>query len=168
MAPTLVLIFFCAQFPKALEAPDLLTKATMVPRITRNTRIPALSATAVLMESTVTMSKVVLKLQPAAIAAPRTIPIKSEEYASLVTRARTMATRGGRSAHPDATKLTPHALRTAMSTSITIKIADAIRTLEKHLKENDEQIKILFDKNEICLTNDIRDEQEELEDLFKK
>ena len=47
-------------------------------------------------------------------------------------------------------------------------VADAIRTLEKHLKENDEQIKILFDKNEICLTNDIRDEQEELEDLFKK
>ena len=47
-------------------------------------------------------------------------------------------------------------------------VADAIRTLEKHLKENDEQIKILFDKNEICLTEDIRDEQEELEDLFKK
>ena len=47
-------------------------------------------------------------------------------------------------------------------------VADAIRTLEKHLKENDQQIKILFDKNEICLTEDIRDEQEELEDLFKK
>ena len=47
-------------------------------------------------------------------------------------------------------------------------VADAIRTLEKHLKENDEQIKILFDKNEICLAEDIRDEQEELEDLFKK
>ena len=47
-------------------------------------------------------------------------------------------------------------------------VADAIRTLEKHLKENDQQIKILFEKNEICLTDDIRDEQEELEDLFKK
>ncbi len=47
-------------------------------------------------------------------------------------------------------------------------VADAIRTLEKHLKENDQQIKILFEKNEICLTEDIRDEQEELEDLFKK
>ena len=47
-------------------------------------------------------------------------------------------------------------------------VADAIRTLEKHLKENDEQIKFLFDKNELCLTEDIRDEQEELEDLFKK
>ncbi|WP_458404278.1 serine O-acetyltransferase [Methanobrevibacter sp.] len=47
-------------------------------------------------------------------------------------------------------------------------VADAIRTLEKHLKENDQQIKILFDKNEICLADDIRDEQEDLEDLFKK
>lgn len=47
-------------------------------------------------------------------------------------------------------------------------VADAIRTLEKHLKENDQQIRILFEKNEICLTEDIRDEQEELEDLFKK
>ena len=47
-------------------------------------------------------------------------------------------------------------------------VADAIRTLEKHLKENDQQIRILFEKNEICLTDDIRDEQEELEDLFKK
>ncbi|MBE6500706.1 MAG: serine O-acetyltransferase [Methanobrevibacter thaueri] len=47
-------------------------------------------------------------------------------------------------------------------------VADAIRTLEKHLKENDKHIKILFDKNEICLTEDIREEQKDLEDLFKK
>ena len=47
-------------------------------------------------------------------------------------------------------------------------VADAIRTLENHLKDNDERIKILFDKNELCLTEDIRDEQEDLEDLFKK
>ena len=47
-------------------------------------------------------------------------------------------------------------------------VADAIRTLEAHLKENDERFKILFDKHEICLTEDIRDEQEDLEDLFKK
>ena len=47
-------------------------------------------------------------------------------------------------------------------------VADAIRTLEQHLKENDERFKILFDKHEICLTEDIRDEQEDLEDLFKK
>ena len=47
-------------------------------------------------------------------------------------------------------------------------VADAIRTLENHLKENDEHIKILFEKNEICLAEDIREEQEDLEDLFKK
>ena len=47
-------------------------------------------------------------------------------------------------------------------------VADAIKTLQKHLKENDEHIKILFEKNEICLADDIRDEQENLEDLFKK
>ena len=47
-------------------------------------------------------------------------------------------------------------------------VADAIRTLEAHLRDNDEQIKILFDKHELCLAEDIRDEQEDLEDLFKK
>ena len=47
-------------------------------------------------------------------------------------------------------------------------IADAIKTLEKHLKENDKHIKILFDKNEICLADDISEEQENLEDMFKK
>jgi len=47
-------------------------------------------------------------------------------------------------------------------------VADAIKTLEKHLKENDEHIRILFDKNEICLAEDIRDEQVDLEDMFKK
>ena len=50
-------------------------------------------------------------------------------------------------------------------------VADAINTLEKHLKENDKHIKILYDKNEICLVdNDENEEdvkQEELEDLFK-
>ena len=47
-------------------------------------------------------------------------------------------------------------------------VADAIRVLEEHLKENDERFKILFDKHEICLADDIRDEQEDLEDLFKE
>ena len=46
-------------------------------------------------------------------------------------------------------------------------VADSIRVLEKHLKENDERFRILFDKHEICLADDIRDEQEDLEDLFK-
>lgn len=47
-------------------------------------------------------------------------------------------------------------------------VADAIKTLQKHLQEHDGHIRILFDKNEICLADDIRDEQEDLEDLFKK
>lgn len=47
-------------------------------------------------------------------------------------------------------------------------VADAIKTLQKHLQQHDGHIRILFDKNEICLADDIRDEQEDLEDLFKK
>ena len=47
-------------------------------------------------------------------------------------------------------------------------VADAFRTLEKHLQENDKRFEILFEKHELCLTEDIRDEQEDLEDLFKK
>ena len=47
-------------------------------------------------------------------------------------------------------------------------VADAFRTIEKHLQDNDKRFEILFEKHEICLTEDIRDEQEDLEDLFKK
>lgn len=47
-------------------------------------------------------------------------------------------------------------------------VADAFRTLENHLQENDKRFEILFEKHGICLTEDIRDEQEDLEDLFKK
>ena len=47
-------------------------------------------------------------------------------------------------------------------------VADAIKTLQSHLDKTDARIQILYEKNELCLTEDIRDEQEELEDLFKK
>ena len=47
-------------------------------------------------------------------------------------------------------------------------VADALRTLEKHLQDNDKRFEILFEKHGICLTEDIRDEQKDLEDLFKK
>jgi len=44
-------------------------------------------------------------------------------------------------------------------------VADAINTLKEHLKENDEYIKILFDKNEICVTK----EDNKLDEIkFKK
>ena len=33
-------------------------------------------------------------------------------------------------------------------------VADAINTITEHLKEHDEQFKILFEKHEICLTDD--------------
>ena len=47
-------------------------------------------------------------------------------------------------------------------------VADAIKTLEKHLKDNDKYIKILFDKNEICLAENNIENEETLEDVFKK
>ena len=47
-------------------------------------------------------------------------------------------------------------------------VADAIKTLQSHLDKTDARIQILYEKNELCLTEDIRDEQEEVEDLFKK
>ncbi len=36
-------------------------------------------------------------------------------------------------------------------------VADALRTLEKHLQDNDKRFEILFEKHGICLTEDIRD-----------
>ena len=47
-------------------------------------------------------------------------------------------------------------------------VADALKTLEKHLQDNDKRFEILFEKHGICFSEDIRDEQEDLEDLFKK
>lgn len=44
-------------------------------------------------------------------------------------------------------------------------VADAINTLTKHLKENDKHIKILYEKNSICLTED---DEDDLDDLLKK
>ena len=44
-------------------------------------------------------------------------------------------------------------------------VADAINTLTKHLKENDKHIKILYEKNSICLAED---DEDELDDLLKK
>ena len=47
-------------------------------------------------------------------------------------------------------------------------VADALRVIEKHLQDTDKRFEILYEKHGICLTEDIRDEQEDLEDLFKK
>ena len=47
-------------------------------------------------------------------------------------------------------------------------VADALRVIEKHLQDTDKRFEILYEKHGICLTEDIRDEQEDLEDLFNK
>ena len=44
-------------------------------------------------------------------------------------------------------------------------VADAIHTIQNHLKENDKHIQILFDKNEICLTNHDSIKQEKEDEL---
>ena len=45
-APILVLMCFAAQLPKAREPPALFKRATMIPSITKNAKIPALPETA--------------------------------------------------------------------------------------------------------------------------
>lgn len=47
-------------------------------------------------------------------------------------------------------------------------VADAIRSLEKQIKDNEELIKILLDKNGICLTDGQIDEKIDCGDLLKK
>ena len=47
-------------------------------------------------------------------------------------------------------------------------VADAIRTLEKQIYDNEELIKILLDKNGICLTDDQINEKIDCGDLLKK
>ena len=46
-------------------------------------------------------------------------------------------------------------------------VAEAIRSLEKQIKENEEIIKILLDKHDLCLNDDIF-EDVECGDLFEK
>lgn len=47
-------------------------------------------------------------------------------------------------------------------------VAAAIRSLESQIKENEELIKILMDKNGICLTEDLEEENNTYGDLLKK
>ena len=47
-------------------------------------------------------------------------------------------------------------------------VADAIRTLEKQIHDNEELIKILLDKNGICLTDGQINEKVDCGDLLKK
>ena len=101
-------MFFSAQRPNAAEPPDLLINATIIPSKTRNKKIPAVSEIAEIRPSLMMVSIVFAKNglipeglvgKPTTNMAPIKTPAKSEEYASLVMRAKTMATSGGTKAH---------------------------------------------------------------------
>ena len=107
MAPTRVRMFFSAQRPKAAEPPEALTRATMMPRSTRNRnkKMPALPSMADTSPSLTMVSRVATGAKLHWNSAPTRMPMKREEYASLVIRARTMATMGGTRAQKVACRL---------------------------------------------------------------
>ena len=70
---------FAAHSPKALEPPALLSNATITPKITRKTKIPAVPETESIKPVVVILSTVRIGLNPVASKPPTTIPIKSEE-----------------------------------------------------------------------------------------
>ena len=76
MAPALVRMFFSAQRPKAAEPPAAFTSATRMPSSTRNRKMPALSARAVMRPSLMMRSTVFTGAKSAAKRAPRTTPTK--------------------------------------------------------------------------------------------
>ena len=63
MAPARVLMWVSAQRPKAAEPPARLMSATMAPRMTRKSMMPALSATAGTMPSLMMASRPVIGLK---------------------------------------------------------------------------------------------------------
>ena len=105
MAPTRVRMFFSAQRPKAAEPPEALTRATMMPSSTRNKKMPALPSMADTSPSLTMVSRVATGAKLHWNSAPTRMPMKREEYASLVIRARTMATMGGTRAQKVACRL---------------------------------------------------------------
>ena len=88
-------MFFSAQRPKAAEPPEALIRATMMPSSTRNRKMPALPAMASIMPLLMMVSSVSTGAKLDWNSAPTRMPINRDEYASLVIRARTMATTGG-------------------------------------------------------------------------
>ena len=98
--PAFVLMCSLAHTPNAFEPPDLLSRATTTPSITRNTSIPTLyeSASDPTIPSLITCVSVPSKF-PAYSAPPITIPINSELYTSFVISASRIAATGGTIAH---------------------------------------------------------------------
>ena len=79
IAPARVLICAFAQRPKAADPPVLLIKATIMPRITRKIKIPALEETAPINHSFIMTSIVFRGLKEVASKPPTRIPINREE-----------------------------------------------------------------------------------------
>ena len=76
--PARPLTCFAAHLPKADAAPVEFTSATMMPRITRNMKMPALSEMAGVKPSVIIVSSVVTGLKPATNRAPTSMPMNSE------------------------------------------------------------------------------------------
>ena len=72
IAPAFVFMCVFAQRPNACEPPDLLIRATRIPRSTRKMKIPELSATAAIRPSDTAVSTVPVKLKPELSIAPIT------------------------------------------------------------------------------------------------
>ena len=103
-APMRVLMCSLAHWPNAADPPTRFISATRIPSTTRNTRIPTfqLSASLVTMPPSSWKNMVFIissRLPLLYSSAPVRMPINRDEYASLVIRARAMATTGGSSDH---------------------------------------------------------------------
>ena len=93
MIPTLLLMFLEAQRPKASDPPAWLMRATRIPRMTRNNMMPAFhgSASPPMNPSLTMVSSVPTGLNPVYNSAPASIPMKRDEYTSLVIKAGVIA-----------------------------------------------------------------------------
>ena len=79
MAPARVLMWVSAQRPKAAEPPARLMSATMAPRMTRKSMMPALSATAGVSPSFTMASSAPSGLKLEKNSAPSKMPTNSDE-----------------------------------------------------------------------------------------
>ena len=76
--PARVLTWRAAHLPNAAAAPVELTSATMMPRMTRNMNMPALSEIAGVKPSVIIASSVPTGLKPDTNSAPTRMPMNSE------------------------------------------------------------------------------------------
>ena len=127
-APERVFTDFLAQRPKAAEPPALFIRSTMMPRMTRKIKMEMSMALIIPTEPLAPMKLMAVfqGSKSASSRAPTRQPRNKEEYTSLLIRARAIATTGGNSAQPVATKPEPSLVSFAM-TRATITIASAVK-----------------------------------------